>query len=52
VLDGRDFVLPDDVKKAAPAVLRHRIVPSYEAEAERITAEAIVKGIVQAVAVP
>ncbi|HAE21690.1 MAG TPA: ATPase [Spirochaetaceae bacterium] len=52
VLDGRDFVLPDDVKKAAPAVLRHRIVPSYEAEAERISAEAIVKGIVQAVAVP
>ncbi|TFG83842.1 MAG: MoxR family ATPase [Spirochaetales bacterium] len=52
LLDGRDYVLPDDVKRAAPAVLRHRIVPSYEAEAERISAETIVRGILSAVAVP
>lgn len=51
-LDGRDFVLPDDVKRAAPAALRHRIVPSYEAEAERVGPEAVIKGILQAVAVP
>lgn len=52
LLDGRDYVLPDDVKKAAPAVLRHRIVPSYEAEAERIAPDAIIKGILAAVPLP
>lgn len=49
---GRDHVLPEDVKKAAPAVLRHRILPSYEAEAERIGVEAIIKAILTAVPVP
>ncbi|HPE36392.1 MAG TPA: MoxR family ATPase [Spirochaetales bacterium] len=52
LLDGRDYVLPDDVKNAAPAVLRHRIVPSYEAEAERVDVEAIVRAVLAAVAVP
>ncbi|MFH2114960.1 MAG: MoxR family ATPase, partial [Spirochaetota bacterium] len=52
LLAGRDHVLPDDVKKAAPAVLRHRILPSYEAEAERIGVEAIIKAILTAVPVP
>lgn len=52
LLAGRDYVLPEDVKKAAPAVLRHRILPSYEAEAERIGVEAIIKAILSAVPVP
>jgi MoxR-like ATPase len=52
LLAGRDHVLPDDVKTAAPAVLRHRILPSYEAEAERIGVEAIIKAILTAVPVP
>jgi MoxR-like ATPase len=52
LLAGRDHVLPEDVKKAAPAVLRHRILPSYEAEAERIGVEAIIKAILSAVPVP
>ena len=52
LLAGRDHVLPDDVKKAAPAVLRHRILPSYEAEAERIGVEAIIRAILTAVPVP
>ena len=52
LLAGRDHVLPEDVKKAAPAVLRHRILPSYEAEAERIGVEAIIKAILTAVPVP
>jgi MoxR-like ATPase len=52
LLAGRDHVLPEDVKKAAPAVLRHRILPSYEAEAERISVEAIIKAILTAVPVP
>jgi MoxR-like ATPase len=52
MLAGRDHVLPDDVKKAAPAVLRHRILPSYEAEAERVGVEAIIKALLSAVPVP
>lgn len=51
-LDGRDHVLPDDVKRQAPAVLRHRIVPSYEAEAERISPDTVIQGILAAVALP
>jgi len=52
LLSGRDYVLPDDVKRSAPAVLRHRIIPSYEADADRVTSDAIVKGILSAVPVP
>jgi len=52
LLAGREYVLPEDVKRAAPAVLRHRIVPSYEAEAERIAPDAIIKGILAAVPLP
>ena len=36
-LDGRDYVTPDDIRDIAPDVLRHRILLSYEAEAEGIT---------------
>ena len=42
LLDGRAYVLPEDVKTLAPDVLRHRIVLSYEAEAEDVDADAIV----------
>ena len=42
LLDGRAYVLPEDVKELAPDVLRHRIVLSYEAEAEEVDADAIV----------
>lgn len=52
LLAGRDYVLPDDVKRSALAVLRHRIIPSYEAEADRVNADAIVKGVLSAVPVP
>ncbi len=52
LLSGRDYVLPDDVKRSAPAVLRHRIIPSYEADADRVTSDAIVKGILSAIPVP
>jgi MoxR-like ATPase len=41
-LDGRAYALPEDVKALAPAVLRHRIQPSYDAEADGLTADAIV----------
>jgi len=52
LLDGRDYALPDDVKAAAPEVLRHRLVLSYQAEADGIDADAIVANVLRAVVVP
>jgi MoxR-like ATPase len=51
-LDGRDFVLPDDVKRVAPAVLRHRLVVQAEGALEGITADQIVADVLAAVPVP
>jgi MoxR-like ATPase len=52
LLDGRAFVLPDDVKQIAPDILRHRIHVSYEAEAEGIDGEEIARRILEQVRVP
>ena len=52
LMDGRTFVLPKDVKGMAPHVLRHRVLPSFEAEAEGIDAEEIVGKVLEAVEVP
>ncbi len=51
-LAGRGFVTPDDVKAAAPDVMRHRLRISYEAEAEGISSEDIIKKILDTVPVP
>ncbi len=51
-LQGRTYVLPDDVKAIGPDVLRHRIITSYEAEAEEVTSDDIVHLIFEAVEVP
>ena len=51
-LDGRGYVTPDDVKAIAKDVLRHRIIVTYEAEAEELTTDAIIDRILQGVAVP
>jgi MoxR-like ATPase len=51
-IQGRAFVVPEDVKAIAPDVLRHRLVLSYEAAAEQVTADAIVQQVLGAVAVP
>lgn len=51
-LDARDYVIPDDVKAAAPAVLRHRIVLKPEADLEGLTADLIVADVLRAVEVP
>ncbi|MGQ0560436.1 MAG: AAA family ATPase [Gemmatimonadota bacterium] len=51
-LRGRGYVLPDDVKAIAPDVLRHRIITSFEAEAEEVTADHIIARIFEAVDVP
>jgi MoxR-like ATPase len=51
-LRGRDYALPEDVKAVALDVLRHRIIPSYEAEAEGITNDDIIEKIIASVQVP
>ncbi len=51
-LDGRGYVTPHDVKTIAPDVLRHRILPTYEAEAEDVTTDMIVAQILNALPVP
>jgi MoxR-like ATPase len=52
LFEGRTFVLPEDVKKAAPAVLRHRLVLSYEAAADGVSADDLIAKILAALAVP
>jgi MoxR-like ATPase len=49
---GRGYVIPEDVKEIAPDVLRHRVIPTYEAEAEEVTAEDLVERILGRVEVP
>ena len=51
-LEGRGYVVPQDVKDVALDVLRHRIIVSYEAEAENISSENIVESVLGKVAVP
>jgi MoxR-like ATPase len=51
-LDGRDFVTPDDVQSIAPDVLRHRLIMSYEAEAEGVTSDRLIAELLRRVAVP
>jgi len=51
-VNGRGFVEPDDVKAVAMDVLRHRIVVTYEAEAEDVSAEEIVRRVLAGVEVP
>jgi len=51
-LNGRHFVIPQDVKTVALDVLRHRVSVTYEAEAENITSEDVVKKILNALPVP
>jgi MoxR-like ATPase len=51
-LRGRDYVAPEDVKAMAPDVLRHRIITSYEAEAEGVSSDDIVRRILGAVRAP
>jgi MoxR-like ATPase len=51
-MQGRGYATPDDVKAVAHDVLRHRIVLSYEAEAEEISSENIIDEILKAIKVP
>ena len=51
-LEGRCYVVPQDVKDVAPDVLRHRIVPSYEAEAENVTPDNLIQTILDELRTP
>ena len=51
-LRGRDYVLPEDVTDIAPDVLRHRIVPSYEALAEGVSADSIITQLMRRISPP
>jgi MoxR-like ATPase len=51
-LRGRAFVTPDDVKSIAPDVLRHRVLTSFEADAEGVTSDTIVARLLAVVDAP
>jgi MoxR-like ATPase len=52
LLQGRTYVTPEDVKSIGPDVLRHRIILTYEAEAQAVTTDAIIKQVFNTVPVP
>jgi len=51
-LKGRGYVTPDDIKQLAPDILRHRVITTYEAEAQEVTSAEIVQRILDHVEVP
>ena len=51
-LKGRGYVTPDDIKQVAPDVLRHRIITTFEAQAQEVTSEEIVQRILDNVEIP
>ncbi|MBC7791147.1 MAG: AAA family ATPase [Anaerolineae bacterium] len=51
-LRGRNFVTPDDVKAVAPDILRHRVLTTYEAEAEEVTSDQIVQRVLGKIETP
>lgn len=51
-LQGRDFVGPEDIQAVAPDVLRHRLVLSFEAEADGLDSNTIIAGVLDGVGVP
>ena len=52
LLQGRGYVTPQDVKSIGPDVLRHRIILTYEAEAEGVTTDALITRIFNTIPVP
>ncbi|MFP4259774.1 MAG: AAA family ATPase [Opitutales bacterium] len=52
LMQGRNYVIPQDVKEIGMDVLRHRVIPSYEAEAEEIQSEDLIQSIFDSVPVP
>ncbi len=52
LLEGRGYTTPQDVKTIAPDVLRHRVILTYEADAEEVTPDQVVKQVLDTVPVP
>jgi MoxR-like ATPase len=51
-LNARSFVVPDDIKIVAPDILRHRLIRSYEADAENISTEDLIQQVLAKVPIP
>jgi MoxR-like ATPase len=51
-IQGRGYVTPQDIKSIGPDILRHRVIISYEAEAEEKTSDDIIKKIFEEIEVP
>jgi MoxR-like ATPase len=51
-LQRRGYVTPEDVRAIGMDVLRHRVIPTYEAEAEEVTSEDIVRKVLNQIEVP
>jgi MoxR-like ATPase len=51
-LEGRAHVLPEDVKSITADILRHRIIPSYEAQAEDMSADTIINQLLDTLRTP
>jgi MoxR-like ATPase len=51
-IQGRDFVIPEDIKEILPSVLRHRIILNPEQEMEGFTEDAVIKMIIESVEIP
>jgi MoxR-like ATPase len=51
-LQGRDFVTPDDIQAIAPDVLTHRVILTYEAEADNVTSDRLIRELIAHIAVP
>ena len=51
-INRRSYVIPEDVRSVGSAILRHRIILTYEAEAEEITTENIIQQIYESVPIP
>ena len=51
-MNGRGFVTPQDIKDVGPDVLRHRVIVTYEAEAENVSSDDIIKKIFETIPVP
>jgi len=52
IFEGRDYVMPEDIKGIAADILRHRVMPSFEAQAEGRTSEELVSIVLDAVKIP
>ena len=52
LIDGRDYVIPEDVKELAKPVLRHRIILTYRAQAEEVYTDDIIGELLQRISVP